>query len=223
MEIREIEESLAELQSTMSNEQRKSFKTLLEEGKFGTPSVEVKPITKEEELTLAQSVVVDRECGSCTECCKSLGVNARDDNGELVRTEFFSEPGEWCQHCDVGAGCKIYDLKTKPRECHTFFCLWRLGLTQSTKRPDSEKCVLAPENTGFGETMMVWERWQEIERFLVLGFVVIVAHGNAWTNGTRTIYLPREVLNNLLATEEGKELLAGAEEQGYGIKIADVA
>jgi hypothetical protein len=44
-------------------------------------------------------------------CCKLLKVD------ELAKPR-----QEWCSHCDIGVGCKIYD--TKPSECSKFLCGW---------------------------------------------------------------------------------------------------
>jgi hypothetical protein len=53
----------------------------------------------------------ERSCGTCTLCCKVLGVLA------LQKPE-----GTWCQHCITGRGCGIYE--TRPEECRSFGCLW---------------------------------------------------------------------------------------------------
>ena len=42
-------------------------------------------------------------------CCKVLKVPETD-----------SPKGEWCQHCDVGKGCKVY--ATRPQRCRDFQC-----------------------------------------------------------------------------------------------------
>lgn len=55
------------------------------------------------------ATVKGRECGSCTMCCKVLTVPETD-----------SPKGEWCQHCDVGKGCKIY--AARPQRCADFQC-----------------------------------------------------------------------------------------------------
>ena len=34
---------------------------------------------------------------------------------------------QWCKHCDIGVGCKIY--KTRPQGCKDFLCLYLGGLT----------------------------------------------------------------------------------------------
>jgi hypothetical protein len=54
-------------------------------------------------------ILSGRACGSCTLCCKLLIVK-----------DLAKPLGEWCQHCDIGRGCRIYD--ERPAECRTFFC-----------------------------------------------------------------------------------------------------
>lgn len=55
-----------------------------------------------------------RACGSCSLCCKVMGVPE-------VKSRH-----DWCPHVDKGKGCKIYDAR--PDRCREFSCLW---LTQS--------------------------------------------------------------------------------------------
>ena len=38
-----------------------------------------------------------RSCGSCSECCRLIGVE-----------ELAKPAGQWCTHCDPGHGCRIY-------------------------------------------------------------------------------------------------------------------
>ncbi len=54
-----------------------------------------------------------RECGTCTLCCKLMVVK-----------ELQKPPMKWCEHCDVGVGCGIYE--NRPKECRQFFCLYLL-------------------------------------------------------------------------------------------------
>lgn len=50
-----------------------------------------------------------RSCEGCTMCCK------------LLRIEALDKPrSQWCDHCDIGVGCKIYE--DRPTECRTFNC-----------------------------------------------------------------------------------------------------
>lgn len=75
------------------------------------------------------------ECGSCTMCCKLLGVE------ELKKPAF-----QWCQHCAVGKGCRIY--ADRPPTCAEYECLYRTApagtkLSDPALRPDRCKVVIA--------------------------------------------------------------------------------
>jgi len=78
----------------------------------------------------------ERSCGSCSLCCKVLGIAA------LMKPQ-----GKWCPHCRIGSGCGNYEAR--PEECRTFSCLW---LTQSFLgpqwKPDRAGFVLATEQGG---------------------------------------------------------------------------
>ena len=54
-----------------------------------------------------------RSCEGCTTCCKIPAVEA-----------LAKPPQVWCQHCEIGVGCKIYQVR--PDECQTFYCGWVL-------------------------------------------------------------------------------------------------
>lgn len=56
----------------------------------------------------------ERSCGSCTLCCKLLGIDALQ-----------KPPARWCSHCRAGTGCTIYS--ERPDECRTFDCLYISG------------------------------------------------------------------------------------------------
>ena len=60
-------------------------------------------------------------CGSCTACCRVYAV-----------PEANKPAGPWCQHCNIGKGCKIYE--TRPQVCVEFKCLW----LQSRERPEDD-------------------------------------------------------------------------------------
>ena len=63
-----------------------------------------------------------RDCGACTACCHSLGVD------ELQKPTFLS-----CEH--IGPrGCRCYH--TRPASCRSFQCLWLLGMLDEADRPD---------------------------------------------------------------------------------------
>lgn len=73
-------------------------------------------------------LVENRECGGCTTCCKTHHILSLD-----------KPEREWCQHCDIGKGCRIYD--TRPEECRVFKCGWLVGFGSEDERPDKGKCV----------------------------------------------------------------------------------
>ena len=52
-----------------------------------------------------------RACGSCSLCCKLVGIEALN-----------KPPGKWCPHCKPGTGCTIYG--SHPDECRDFSCLY---------------------------------------------------------------------------------------------------
>ena len=60
----------------------------------------------------------NRKCGDCNMCCKVYGI----DSGfyEEDKTHVFKKDYEWCKHCEVGVGCKIYE--TRPKVCKDFSC-----------------------------------------------------------------------------------------------------
>lgn len=63
----------------------------------------------------APNLVAGRSCDGCTMCCKLFAIPA------VPKAE-----GVWCQHCDIGKGCTIYEAR--PKECRDFFCHYRLDI-----------------------------------------------------------------------------------------------
>ena len=81
-------------------------------------------------------ILSGRSCGSCTLCCKLLAI-----------PELGKARNEWCTHCDVGSGCRIYE--DRPAPCREFYCGY---LTWSTAGdhwfPARSKMVIAAECDG---------------------------------------------------------------------------
>lgn len=76
-----------------------------------------------------------KDCGSCTLCCKLLGV-----------AEIGKAPGVTCQHCKPGLGCMIHSDAFFPVDCAAFECLWKQdpnGSFGDGDRPDRSKVVLS--------------------------------------------------------------------------------
>jgi hypothetical protein len=90
-------------------------------------------------------------CGECTACCRVFDV-----------PEVKSPAGEWCQHCAIGVGCKIY--ADRPATCVEFECLWLMSQTRDDPgehmppemRPDRSKVVFSASTNEhiFAATLM---------------------------------------------------------------------
>ena len=75
------------------------------------------------------TVINGRRCDDCTACCFTHAVTA------------IQKPGsEWCPHCEIGSGCRIYP--ERPEQCREFSCLWLQGWADDQDRPDRLKIVL---------------------------------------------------------------------------------
>ena len=79
-------------------------------------------------------------CGTCTACCRVFAIPS------------INKPaGKWCEHCDIGVGCKVYD--NRPELCVDFACVWlqshqrakgdELGMPIEM-RPDKCRVVFSP-------------------------------------------------------------------------------
>ena len=79
-------------------------------------------------------------CDGCTACCKIMQVRELEKAGNV-----------WCEHCNIGAGCRIYD--DRPKSCRDFECVW-LQTQKGIKplalelRPDHSKVVISTTNDG---------------------------------------------------------------------------
>lgn len=75
-------------------------------------------------------------CGSCSLCCKLMGIS-----------ELEKQPGRWCWNFQRGMGCRIYH--DRPTECRTFECEWlREPRWPDDWRPDRSKFVMFTEEDG---------------------------------------------------------------------------
>ena len=89
----------------------------------------------------------ENHCGSCTLCCKVLGVEREDGT-------VLTEPDRWCGHCEPGRGCGIY--ADRPPICVEFECLWLLSQKRhadmppmsASLRPDRCKAVQTSSQDG---------------------------------------------------------------------------
>jgi hypothetical protein len=95
------------------------------------------------------SLIKQRECGDCNMCCKLPNI----DSGfwEKSNTHVFKGQYEWCKHCEIGVGCKIYSKR--PSACRDFYCLYQAGMTN-----------LKPNKNGF---FMYLERKESAEQKVI--------------------------------------------------------
>jgi hypothetical protein len=75
-------------------------------------------------------VVDERQCGSCTLCCKVMTIQ-----------ELAKPAGQWCPHCAIGKGCGIYE--DRPESCRLFKCVWLVDPTMPDElKPEKSKVVV---------------------------------------------------------------------------------
>jgi hypothetical protein len=102
-----------------------------------------------------------RECGTCTMCCKIMGIK-----------EIEKPSGQWCPHCLPGKGCGIY--QDRPTECRTFMCDWLQAEALGPEwKPEKSKIVLVSR---YGRmvayvdpsTPTAWKKSPYLERLMTL-------------------------------------------------------
>jgi hypothetical protein len=83
-----------------------------------------------------RKVVADRNCGSCSLCCKVVSI-----------PELSKPAGQWCRHCQPGRGCGIH--AQRPYVCRGAYCEWMVsqGLGSEWK-PERAKFALFVTNSG---------------------------------------------------------------------------
>lgn len=72
-----------------------------------------------------------RECGTCTECCRLMGV-----------PEIDKLPDHDCPHCVAKSGCAIY--ANRPTPCRVFLCGW-LASDNDTAKAAGLRVLDTPE------------------------------------------------------------------------------
>lgn len=106
------------------------------------------------------TVLKSRTCGTCTMCCKLLGIKELDKPSD-----------KWCPHCDVGHGCKIY--ADRPPSCVEFACAYIM-------EPDLPE-ELRPDRC----RVVMWAPIEANDKFIQ--FNVDPAYPDAWkTSAMRT-------------------------------------
>ncbi|MFC1663331.1 YkgJ family cysteine cluster protein [Patescibacteria group bacterium] len=117
---------------------------------------------------------IGRTCGKCNACCKTYSVPgmSRDSSG-------------WCQHCDIGRGCAIYE--ERPEVCRYFTCAWLNGTGDESWRPDRFGVMIDVQDVRVGGRVVgVLHLWEIVvgglekdvikemaELHLAKGFIVV--------------------------------------------------
>jgi hypothetical protein len=117
-------------------------------GKYALPIDQIdEPALREAPMNTADQ----RSCDQCTACCFTHAVST------------VKEGGEWCRHCDVGAGCRIY--LSRPEQCRGFSCLWLQGRWgDEDDRPDYLKVVVCELAVPMGNRRITIVQFIETER-----------------------------------------------------------
>jgi hypothetical protein len=129
------------------------------------------------------------ETGRCSACCK---LPAAPPSPQIPGGK---QPWQWCQNCDKGQGCRIYE--TRPQGCRDFMCLWKVMPTFPEElRPD--KCKVLWTMTEDGRTAVATTEYPDalksrlhrwvIEQFVALEVSVVVADP---THGARPLNVRR--------------------------------
>ncbi|MBI3439146.1 MAG: hypothetical protein HY054_10970 [Proteobacteria bacterium] len=115
--------------------------------------------------------------------------------------------GVWCKHCDVGAGCVIYE--TRPRECEVFYCLYRTakGISELWRPRDSHMVMThEPQATRINvwvdtEFSGVWRNPQYLRPLRQLAQNMLRRRGSliVWEGNHGTAILPDREINLGLA------------------------
>jgi hypothetical protein len=126
-----------------------------------------------------------RSCGSCSLCCKLLGI-----------PELNKPMGQWCPHCLKGSGCGIYD--TRPSPCRTFSCGWLVSASFGEEwQPSRAKMFVYHVNDGGIDKLVVhvdpgtplqWQRepyYSQLKRYAGIALE---------ENGMVNIYVGKKVI-----------------------------
>jgi len=127
----------------------------------------------------AIATVKGRACGSCTLCCKVLGIPETD-----------SAKGDWCRHCQPGKGCTVY--AERPARCAEFMCGWLAWDRVPDHWHPAKSRIVVVSELGFRLNFTVdpgapgrWREapyYQEIKAMAVMAFAenrqVLVTIGN---------------------------------------------
>lgn len=95
--------------------------------------------------------LITRECGECTACCKTH-----------IGTEMKTRGGDYCDHCQIGQGCSIYEQR--PVACQVYRCVWVCGKGEEGYRPDRLGVVVDLKGIEFLDEEIVAINFWEVEK-----------------------------------------------------------
>lgn len=102
-------------------------------------------------------------CGTCTACCRVYNI-----------PELAKPANKWCDHCDVGHGCQIY--QQRPQVCRDYSCMWLQSQDSPVPlapelRPDRSRVVLSPTTDPkvISAIIMSPGAWQRPAMYKLLG------------------------------------------------------
>lgn len=164
-----------------------------------------------------------RACGTCSLCCKVVGVE-----------EIAKPGGAWCPHCPRGKGCSIYE--SRYASCRSFYCLWMTehGLGPEWK-PERAKFALVKTENGRHLTACVdpgspsaWRRspyYENLKRWAIEGarrspdlHLVDVMIADRWI----AILPDRDVEIGVLAADEAIQVTARMTGAGAIMEVCKV-
>ena len=159
--------------------------------------------------------MAERHCGSCTLCCKLMGVAA------------LEKPlGAWCPHCLPGKGCAIYE--GRPQECRHFHCAWLVDVGLGEEwYPKKSKIVmtLEPDRIVAHVDPGAPDAWRRQPYFAVLSQMMQAGLGRgrlvyAAVNAHHILLLPdRQEDLGLLGAADAVELATVAKTGGLEYRV----
>lgn len=154
-----------------------------------------------------------RECGSCSLCCKVMGIADLD-----------KPPGVWCGHFARGAGCGIY--QDRPTECRTFACEWlKFDGWDAAWKPDKARFVMFTQDGGRRLKVVVdpvfpdaWRREPYYSRFKRMSQTAVDGRRVFITIGQRHIIVFPDQDHDLGLVPETAQIVSGINETPTGLR-----
>ena len=82
---------------------------------------------------MGKQTVNIRNCNDCNMCCKLPEINYFEKK---------KKSHKWCENCDIGVGCKIYEKR--PKGCRDFTCAYIENFTDL--KPNKVGFIIFPQN-----------------------------------------------------------------------------